>query len=369
MDCPCAARPRKVRDAVQVHPKDDEGSMIGKRGDPTAHTFTSTSPPRHGPPPPDDVELRKRRRRARFDAPAIRVAVLVHSAGGVAYENKVLSTALRVLSSNGRTARSTVAKVTGAEVRAGRLDGGDFDVLHVPGGSVFCQQRELGREGFAKVLRFVGVGGGGYVGVCAGALLAAQQGYGTQAGPGDDDPAPGAGMLGAETAWTGWLPGNGKWTAVVRVAATGRAVLGGGGGRGVDTTPSAPARPGGGMTKTTGAAHPDGAVGEAAADEEVAMVLSGGSWHVPAFTTNSVLGIDVPAFTPLCTFVRIEKQSGAEVPPVEWGDAVPAVAGQFGQGRVVVFGPHPESPRSDAAAQTWFGEAVHWASRKGIDAP
>eukprot|EP01047_Picozoa_sp_COSAG01_P028122 COSAG01_NODE_1878_length_8994_cov_122.548960_8_plen_34_part_00 len=30
------------------------------------------------------------------------------------------------------------------------------------------------------------------------------------------------------------------------------------------------------------------------------------------------------------------------------------------------MGPHPESKRSDKAAHRWLGEAIYWASGKGI---
>lgn len=57
-----------------------------------------------------------------------------------------------------------------ADVRAGALD--QFEVVVFPGGSGSGQARALGKDGRARVRRFVN-GGGGYVGICAGAYLAA----------------------------------------------------------------------------------------------------------------------------------------------------------------------------------------------------
>jgi len=191
---------------------------------------------------------------ARFDAPEIRVGVLIHSAGGTKYEGNTLSAIAKLLASHPRTANCKVTKITGTEIRAAagagaaaaqlNTVGGEVqipaaaevsattttasisrsttesgrgllsetcDVLYVPGGSVFSQQADLGQEGWRQVLQFVR-GGGGYVGVCAGALLAGQQGFdaeGVNAA---------AGMLGATTAWCGWLCDHPR-TAGVRMAA------------------------------------------------------------------------------------------------------------------------------------------------------
>lgn len=61
-------------------------------------------------------------------------------------------------------------RVSATDVRGGVLDA--FDVAIFPGGSGSGQARELGESGRARVVEFVR-GGGGYVGVCAGAYLAA----------------------------------------------------------------------------------------------------------------------------------------------------------------------------------------------------
>jgi hypothetical protein len=63
----------------------------------------------------------------------------------------------------------TVASFSAADIRAGKLAG--YDVLLHPGGSGGGQGKALGEEGREKVREFV-KGGGGYVGICAGAYLA-----------------------------------------------------------------------------------------------------------------------------------------------------------------------------------------------------
>src|SRR5436190_10366612 len=62
-----------------------------------------------------------------------------------------------------------VQDITVEEIKAGKL--GEFDVVIQPGGSGSGQGKALGEEGRAAVKKFV-EGGGGYVGVCAGAYLA-----------------------------------------------------------------------------------------------------------------------------------------------------------------------------------------------------
>jgi len=60
-------------------------------------------------------------------------------------------------------------KLTPADIRAGKL--ADVDVLIMPGGSGSGQSRNLEAEGREAIREFVR-GGGGYVGICAGAYLA-----------------------------------------------------------------------------------------------------------------------------------------------------------------------------------------------------
>jgi glutamine amidotransferase-like uncharacterized protein len=62
--------------------------------------------------------------------------------------------------------------VTAEQIRGGALD--EFDVLIHPGGSGSKQGNTLGVEGREKVKKFV-EGGGGFIGICAGAYLASAQ--------------------------------------------------------------------------------------------------------------------------------------------------------------------------------------------------
>lgn len=243
----------------------------------------------------------------------------------------------------GHTAKCTVTEVTGAEICDGTLR--DADVLYVPGGSVFVQQRVLGIEGYTAIVSFVR-SGGGYVGVCAGALLA---------GWGVEDVG---GILGASTEFTGWTAAT---IATVALTDAGRRILGDEVSRGHDS-----------HAKRKRAQQDETAV---AAEESatVDLVLTGGSWHVPSDTEQSAVveaglpsSVAITRFEPLCELLRVRKADGSEVPPERWGAAAPAVAGSCGAGRVVVIGPHPESQRSDVVAHRWLGEAVYWASRKGI---
>jgi len=66
----------------------------------------------------------------------------------------------------------TVRRVKGADIRDGVLK--DADVVIQPGGSGSKQAATLGEQGCANIRKFV-EGGGGYVGVCAGAYLATTQ--------------------------------------------------------------------------------------------------------------------------------------------------------------------------------------------------
>lgn len=62
-----------------------------------------------------------------------------------------------------------VTKLTAEQIRYGRLDG--LDILIQPGGSGGGQGRHLGAPGREKIRGFVR-GGGGFIGICAGAYLA-----------------------------------------------------------------------------------------------------------------------------------------------------------------------------------------------------
>jgi hypothetical protein len=81
----------------------------------------------------------------------------------------------------------------------------------LPGGSVFEQKKHLGRDGAKQLAVFV-YGGGGYLGICAGALLAGASGF--------DGCDPELCLIGADTGYQ-----EGKGVATVRVTPFGKVVF------------------------------------------------------------------------------------------------------------------------------------------------
>lgn len=98
---------------------------------------------------------------ANLDSRPLKVAVYTDS-GATARGEKVLG----VLAS---FPDLKMDRFSAADIRRGRLAG--YDVLLHPGGSGGGQGKALGEEGRERVREFV-KGGGGYVGICAGAYLA-----------------------------------------------------------------------------------------------------------------------------------------------------------------------------------------------------
>jgi len=103
-------------------------------------------------------------RRAHAKATALRIGV--YQAAGVHPVAFAAETALL-----GRSEGFVCAVLRPADIRAGAL--AEQDVAVFMGGSGTAQGRALGDEGKAAVTAFV-AGGGGYIGVCAGAYLACQ---------------------------------------------------------------------------------------------------------------------------------------------------------------------------------------------------
>lgn len=85
-----------------------------------------------------------------------------------------------------------VSLISAEDIRQGALEG-QFDVLIMGGGSSRTEAATLGEVGRNRVKQFV-ESGGGYVGVCAGAFLAAQNSYGLGILPARSKPT-GAGGL------------------------------------------------------------------------------------------------------------------------------------------------------------------------------
>lgn len=99
---------------------------------------------------------------ARAERP-IRVAVFRGDGVGPSVEN------LLAAIENSVSKELTVSRISADEIRAGRLS--NVDVLVHPGGSGSKQGKALGEGGRKAVTEFVR-GGGGFLGVCAGAYLA-----------------------------------------------------------------------------------------------------------------------------------------------------------------------------------------------------
>jgi glutamine amidotransferase-like uncharacterized protein len=94
---------------------------------------------------------------------AAKVRVAVYRDAGVSSKVTVLLDLLRSFE------ELSVAELKGEDVRAGGLN--RFDIVVFPGGSGSGEAKSLGEEGRQKVRSFV-EGGGGYLGICAGAYLA-----------------------------------------------------------------------------------------------------------------------------------------------------------------------------------------------------
>ena len=73
-------------------------------------------------------------------------------------------------------------------------------------------------------------------------------------------------------------------------------------------------------------------------------------------------GVDVAAFEPLCTFKSMSRKSGEEIDQARWKGHAPAVVGMFGQGKVAVFGPHPDAGGSNKFASDLFARCFHWVT-------
>jgi glutamine amidotransferase-like uncharacterized protein/N-formylglutamate amidohydrolase len=100
-------------------------------------------------------------RQTKADPQAIRIAVFV---------DEGVSSTVKLFDALSTDTRLSASKVSADDVRAGKLD--QFSVLIHPGGSGSKQGQALGEQGREKVREFVQAGGG-FVGICAGAYLAA----------------------------------------------------------------------------------------------------------------------------------------------------------------------------------------------------
>lgn len=95
----------------------------------------------------------------------LRVAICDHTD----QPTKGAANLLRILN---ESAGFETRRVTSVQIAEGILDG--YDIVIMPGGSGSAQAKRLGDEGRQAIQNFVS-GGGGYVGICAGAYLASSQ--------------------------------------------------------------------------------------------------------------------------------------------------------------------------------------------------
>ena len=198
----------------------------------------------------------KRRRRLGHGSTGAPVRIAVYCSGSK------LSYTVKTLNRIGKVVEPTqccrVEQVSAQDIRDGVLTQEEYSVVYVPGGSVFVQQAELQPDGYEALLRFVH-GGGGFFGICAGALLAGQESF--------DGCVSGTGMLGATTTYNGWERADGAWEAMCCLTQKGQAML-----------------------------HMEDE------SEAAKVTFTGGSWHRPCAAHNSVLDVEVAPFEPVATF-------------------------------------------------------------------
>lgn len=192
-----------------------------------------------------------------------------------------------------------------------------YDVLVVPGGSIFEVEAAVGDVGSIAIRQFV-ENGGGYFGVCAGGFLASRRGY-----------------VGSQehhaiiNAQTGWVPGVGEAKVTIESTEFTKRVL-----------------------------------GEAAHHTEVTLHFANGACFGPSLSALSpVQGHSTPPahFTPLLRYTSVTTQQHHRT--FEGDDvSIAGCAAVCGQGRVVVFGPHPEA--SDWRGHLIVRNSILWCGRR-----
>jgi glutamine amidotransferase-like uncharacterized protein len=194
--------------------------------------------------------------------------------------------------------------VTPTDIQAGRLEG--FDVAIFPGGFAPKQAEALGSEGQQAVREFVQAGGG-YVGICGGAFLATSR---YDWGMALVNAKPLTGKIDVPGKGTVSMTARGAGTVKMDLTDAGRRVLG-------DASSLLDVRYSGGPILSRAEAR------------------------------------DLPEFIPLAVFRtevwEYEPQRGTMI-------GTPAIiAGRFGNGRVILFSPHPE-----------MTPELHWLVRRAI---
>jgi hypothetical protein len=189
--------------------------------------------------------------------------------------------------------------VKGEDIRAGALK--DFDVVLFTGGSGSGQAKGIGEEGRKQVHDFV-QRGGGYVGICAGAYLASE-GFSW-----------GLKVLDARTVSPKWRRGVGD--VKMELTEEGRRILG---------------------------------------DKPGQFTVRYANGPILKPSTNAA----IPDFKPLALF-RTELAEN-DSPKGVMVNSPAAAAGELGQGRVLVFSPHPEQTEG---LEDLVIRAIEWAGRR-----
>lgn len=205
----------------------------------------------------------------------------------------------RVTELLGKTDDIEVNKVNGADIAAGVLT--NFDVVIFTGGSGSKQAASLGEKGRVEVRRFVR-GGGGYIGICAGAYLACS-GYSW-----------GAGVLNAKPVSSKWA--RGKGTVEIEMTSKG------------ETLTSIPS------------------------GKREVLYANG-----PIIQPDDRK--DIPAYEPLAFFRTELARNGT--PEGVMIDSPALVRGSHGKGRVLFSSPHPEQTKG---MEDFISSAVRWVSGK-----
>lgn len=198
-------------------------------------------------------------------------------------------------------ATSTILK--GEEVGTANLR--DFDVIAFPGGSGSSQSKSIGEAGLNNVREFVR-GGGGYVGICAGAYLACSNFSWS------------LGILNASTVSSKWRRGQGIVEA--EVTEPGKGILG-------------------------------------KIDNKFKVRYNNGPIIKPG--TRS----DIPPYTPV-SFFRTEMAENGTPAGVMINSPAQA-AGTFGKGRVFISSPHPEGT---PGLENLIPRGIVWASGQDLPA-
>ena len=203
-----------------------------------------------------------------------------------------------------RQASIQLVRVSPADIAAGILD--QFQIVIFSGGSGSAQSRSLGDAGREQVRAYINQGGG-YVGICAGSYLACE-GFSW-----------GLNVLDAKTVSSKWRRGR----ALVKI----------------ELTP-----PGHNM------------LGKLEHPTDIKYV--NGPILAPA---NSA---DIPDFQPLA-FYRSEVAEN-DSPKGVMINSPAVVSGNYGKGRVVCFGPHPEQT---PGLESMLWRSLLWAADRSLETP